>query len=108
MSSSTLLFTSPTSNVESGWAVDQAILSEEERVVVMRFGHDWDPDCIKQDEVLFAVAEKVKNMAAIYVVDITEVNDFNKMYEFHIETSSECQNRRLRPLNGGFTPQNNN
>jgi len=27
--------------------VDQAILSEEERVVVIRFGHDWDPACMK-------------------------------------------------------------
>lgn len=26
-----------------GWQVDQAILSEEDRVVVIRFGHDWDP-----------------------------------------------------------------
>jgi len=25
----------------AGWHVDQAILSEEDRVVVLRFGHDW-------------------------------------------------------------------
>ena len=30
-------------HLDSGYAVDQAILSEEERVVVLRFGHDWDP-----------------------------------------------------------------
>ena len=30
-------------HLDSGFAVDQAILSEEERVVVLRFGHDWDP-----------------------------------------------------------------
>ncbi|GAM16867.1 hypothetical protein SAMD00019534_000420 [Acytostelium subglobosum LB1] len=70
-------------HLKSGWAVDQSIVTEEERVVVIRFGHDWDPDCIKQDEILFAVAEKVKNFAAIYVVDITEVPDFNKMYELY-------------------------
>ncbi|EFA83054.1 thioredoxin-like U5 small nuclear ribonucleoprotein [Heterostelium album PN500] len=70
-------------HLKSGWAVDQAIVMEEDRVVIMRFGHDWDPDCIKQDETLFAIAEKVKNMAVIYVVDITEVNDFNKMYELY-------------------------
>ncbi len=29
-------------HLHSGWAVDQAILSEEERVVVIRFGHDYD------------------------------------------------------------------
>jgi hypothetical protein len=28
-------------HLRSGWAVDQAILNEEDRVVVIRFGHDW-------------------------------------------------------------------
>jgi DIM1 family U5 snRNP protein len=30
-------------HLKSGWEVDQAILNEEERLVVVRFGHDWDP-----------------------------------------------------------------
>ena len=29
-------------HLNSGWEVDQAILSEEERLVIIRFGHDWD------------------------------------------------------------------
>jgi len=37
----------------TGWHVDQAIMSEEERLVIIRFGRDWDPDCMKQDEVLY-------------------------------------------------------
>jgi Mitosis protein DIM1 len=39
-------------HLTSGWAVDQAILNEEERVVVVRFGHDYDPICMQMDEVL--------------------------------------------------------
>jgi len=35
------------------------------------------------DETLFGVAEKVKNMCVIYLVDIDEVPDFNKMYELY-------------------------
>lgn len=84
-------------HLHNGWQVDQAILSEEDRVVVswwcfimykyflfnifqvIRFGHDWDPSCMKMDEVLYNIAEKVKNFAVIYLVDITEVPDFNKM-----------------------------
>ena len=31
--------------------VDQAILREEDRVVIMRFGHDWDETCMRMDEV---------------------------------------------------------
>lgn len=38
-------------HLRSGYAVDQAILSEEGRVVVLRFGHDWDATCMEMDEV---------------------------------------------------------
>jgi DIM1 family U5 snRNP protein len=38
-------------HLHNGWQVDQAILSEEDRVVIIRFGHDWDPSCMKMDEV---------------------------------------------------------
>jgi DIM1 family U5 snRNP protein len=34
-------------HLRTGYAVDQAILSEEDRVVVIRFGHDWDPVCMQ-------------------------------------------------------------
>jgi len=40
---------------------------------------------MKMDEVLYNIAEKVKNFAVIYLVDITKVPDFNKMYiEYHL------------------------
>ncbi len=70
-------------HLENGWEVDQAILSEEDRVVVIRFGHDYDPQCMQMDEVLYSVAEDVKNFAVIYLVDITKVPDFNNMYELY-------------------------
>ena len=99
-------------HLHSGYAVDQAILSvrglpislhpsllsrhvplssfslplpvqEEARVVVLRFGHDWDETCMQMDEVLSSVAEKMKNFAVVYLVDISEVPDFNAMYELY-------------------------
>lgn len=70
-------------HLDSGWAVDQAIVTEENRVVVIRFGRDHDPDCMLQDEILAKIAEDVKNFAVIYVVDITDVPDFNAMYELY-------------------------
>ncbi|KTW26123.1 hypothetical protein T552_03017 [Pneumocystis carinii B80] len=63
--------------------VDQAILSEEERLVVIRFGRDGDEECMRQDEVLYKIAEKVVNFAVIYLVDIDEVPDFKQMYELY-------------------------
>ena len=94
----------------SGWHVDQAIMSEEERLVIIRFGRDWDPDCMRQDEVLYrtyhtlhffcvpmrssillctantqpsGIADRVKNFAVIYVCDLDQVPDFNQMYELY-------------------------
>ncbi len=111
-------------HLKSGWHVDQAILTEEERVVVLRFGRDADDTCMRMDEVrvvfllgilpiggvlhgtspsrpptlpfpkltshvpplpqtLASVADKVKNFAVLYLVDIDEVPDFNTMYELY-------------------------
>jgi DIM1 family U5 snRNP protein len=70
-------------HLTSGWAVDQAILSEEARLVCLRFGHDYDPVCMQMDEVLYSIAELVKNYCVIYLVDTTEVPDFNTMYELY-------------------------
>jgi len=70
-------------HLTSGWAVDQAIVSEQDRVVVVRFGSDADPDCMLQDEILAKIAEPVRNFAVIYLVDIQEVPDFNAMYELY-------------------------
>ena len=38
-------------HLTTGWAVDQSILSEEARIVCIRFGHDYDPVCMQMDEV---------------------------------------------------------
>ena len=66
-------------HLPSGWHVDEAIKSEEDRVVVIRFGHDWDPQCMTMDETLYSVSDLVQNFAVIYLCDITLVPDFNKV-----------------------------
>ena len=38
-------------HLRNGWAVDQAILSEEDRVVVIRCGPDADDTCMRRDAV---------------------------------------------------------
>ena len=38
---------------------------------------------MRMDETLYKIANKVKNFAVIYLVDISEVPDFNKMYELY-------------------------
>ncbi|CCE83289.1 Piso0_003862 [Millerozyma farinosa CBS 7064] len=70
-------------HLHTGWHVDQAILSEDDRLVVIRFGRDYERECMIMDELLFGIAEKVKNFATIYLCDIDEVPDFNTMYELY-------------------------
>ncbi len=66
-------------HLPSGWHVDEAIKSEEDRVVVIRFGHDWDDQCMVMDNTLYEISEKVQNYAVIYLCDIADVPDFNKV-----------------------------
>lgn len=80
-------------HLPSGWHVDQAIVSEEDRVVVIRFGDASDKDCMVMDETLYNVSEKVQNFAVIYLCDITEVPDFNKVCLFHL-----LEQRRMTEL----------
>lgn len=50
----------------NGWQVDQAILSEEDRVVIIRFGHDWDPTCMVMDETLYKVKQIIYELASFF------------------------------------------
>ena len=59
-------------------------------MVLIRFGHDWDPTCMMMDETLFSMAEKVKNFCVIYLVDISEVPDFNKVNIVHFSPNNIC------------------
>eukprot|EP00388_Colpodella_angusta_P007359 GDKJ01020889.1.p1 GENE.GDKJ01020889.1~~GDKJ01020889.1.p1 ORF type:complete len:143 (+),score=29.41 GDKJ01020889.1:34-462(+) len=68
-------------HLHTGYAVDQACVLEENRVVILRFGRDDDRECMQMDEVLYKISEEIKEFAAIYLVDIDEVSDFNQMYE---------------------------
>ena len=68
-------------HLHTGLDVDQAIVWEKNKIVIIRFGHDNDPMCMKMDDMLASCAELLKKFAIIYVVDITEVPYYNEMYE---------------------------
>lgn len=50
---------------------------------------------MKMDEILYQIAEKVKNFAVIYLVDITQVPDFNKMQVNHHSNHPTSANSSL-------------
>ncbi|GME66676.1 unnamed protein product [[Candida] boidinii] len=70
-------------HLNTGWHVDQAILSEDDRLVIIRFGRDDDKECMLMDELLNKIAIKVSQFAVIYLCDIDKVPDFNEMYELY-------------------------
>lgn len=56
--------------------------------ILLLLSTDHNPTCMLQDEVLCSIAEKVKNFAVIYCVDIDEVKDFSSMYELYDECTT--------------------
>ena len=70
-------------HLQNAWQVDKAILSEEERLVVIRFGHDDDPAVQQMDSILLAIAPLVINYATVYLLDTRRVPDFDAMYELY-------------------------
>ena len=82
--------------------MDQAILTEEERVVVIRFGHDWDPTCMVVDEVLYGIAEKIKNFAVIYLVFRSFMRPFHvsKLGGYYRSTGFYQNVRAVRSMHG--------
>ncbi|OZJ05457.1 hypothetical protein BZG36_01645 [Bifiguratus adelaidae] len=59
-------------------SASQAIQAKKDRVVVIRFRHDYTAECMKMDETPYGIGEGPG-------MDITEVPDFNKMYELYDE-----------------------
>lgn len=78
-------------HLHSAWDVDRFIVLEEEKVIAIRFSAHEVPvpgqlqlnmDTELMDATLVKVAPKLRNFCTIYAVDITEVPQFNTMYDF--------------------------
>eukprot|EP00927_Polykrikos_kofoidii_P085437 TRINITY_DN9297_c0_g1_i1.p1 TRINITY_DN9297_c0_g1~~TRINITY_DN9297_c0_g1_i1.p1 ORF type:complete len:143 (+),score=19.77 TRINITY_DN9297_c0_g1_i1:264-692(+) len=70
-------------HLHSAWAVEQAVTTEEAKVVLLRFGHDYDPECLITDEALLGASSAVESFCKTYLVDIKEVPDFTHQYELY-------------------------
>ncbi len=94
-------------HLHSAWELDQAIALEESRLVVVRFGTDWDPKCMRMDEMLAKIEYDVSNFAVIYLVDITEVKDFVQLYELYDPLTVMFFHRKKRMMIDLGTGNNN-
>eukprot|EP00929_Paragymnodinium_shiwhaense_P014585 TRINITY_DN122505_c0_g1_i1.p1 TRINITY_DN122505_c0_g1~~TRINITY_DN122505_c0_g1_i1.p1 ORF type:complete len:158 (+),score=31.25 TRINITY_DN122505_c0_g1_i1:47-475(+) len=71
------------SHLHSAWAVEKAVTEEESKVVLLRFGYDYDPACMETDELLVAASKQVETICEMHLVDIKEVPDFTSQYELY-------------------------
>lgn len=62
-------------HLDSGWHVDQAIVTEHKRLVVIRFGNDNLREAMLMKDLLLSISEKISNFVLIYLVDIEKVPD---------------------------------
>ncbi|KAG0362443.1 thioredoxin-like protein 4A-like protein [Gamsiella multidivaricata] len=70
----------PLLHLKTARQVDQAIRSEYDRLVIIRFGNNSDPLCTQVDELFGSVSGKIQSLAIVYKVDITQLTDFNRLY----------------------------
>eukprot|EP00933_Yihiella_yeosuensis_P022118 TRINITY_DN17416_c0_g1_i1.p1 TRINITY_DN17416_c0_g1~~TRINITY_DN17416_c0_g1_i1.p1 ORF type:complete len:150 (+),score=21.18 TRINITY_DN17416_c0_g1_i1:22-450(+) len=70
-------------HLHSAWAVEKEVTEEKPQVVLLRFGHDYDPECKLVDEVLLDAQDAIKDRCSIFLVDISEVPDFSQQFELY-------------------------
>lgn len=67
--------------------------------VVIRFGRDHDPDCMRQDEVLYKIADRVKSKSRPFTAESTFLKVESQPFEVKSrlsDISDENPCRRLR------------
>ena len=63
--------------------VDETLLSETDRAIVIRFGRAGDPLCQQADAQLREAADELVLVMHAFTVDLDAVPDFTAMYELH-------------------------
>lgn len=83
--------------------VDEALLAERHRAVLIHFRRACDPISAATDVVLHEVAHELRLHCALYVVDVDSVRDFNAVHELYDPSTLMCfyRNRPL-PIDVGF------
>lgn len=84
--------------------VDETLLSETDRAIVIRFGRAADPLCQQADAQLVEAADELVLEMHAFTVELDAVPDFTAMYELHARQHghqtpalARCQTARLPP-----------
>eukprot|EP01012_Entosiphon_sulcatum_P026430 TRINITY_DN3187_c0_g1_i1.p2 TRINITY_DN3187_c0_g1~~TRINITY_DN3187_c0_g1_i1.p2 ORF type:complete len:145 (-),score=41.31 TRINITY_DN3187_c0_g1_i1:404-838(-) len=61
--------------LHNGLALEQALGSDNERLVVLRYGSSWDPACMQMDELLVQLYDRVRPHVCVFVMDASDAPD---------------------------------
>ena len=87
----------------SAAVVEETLLRETERGIVLRFGRAADPLTRRADAQLRGVAQRSDELLEIFTVDLDEIAEFTATYELHDPFSILCFWRgRVLQLDTGF------
>jgi len=64
-------------------AVDETILSDDPRIIVMRFGSKSDAMCKHQDATIMRVAPRLQAKAVFYLVDTVSTPELVQQYDLY-------------------------
>eukprot|EP00929_Paragymnodinium_shiwhaense_P002992 TRINITY_DN103351_c0_g1_i1.p1 TRINITY_DN103351_c0_g1~~TRINITY_DN103351_c0_g1_i1.p1 ORF type:complete len:145 (+),score=40.56 TRINITY_DN103351_c0_g1_i1:70-504(+) len=68
--------------LHSAYSLEQAVVNEQAKVVCLRIAStDFDPQCLKLDEVLATSLSTVQTHCAIYAVDVREVPECAQQFQ---------------------------
>mmetsp|Transcript_33242 Transcript_33242/g.74084 ORF Transcript_33242/g.74084 Transcript_33242/m.74084 type:complete len:143 (+) Transcript_33242:16-444(+) len=70
-------------HLHTAWEVEEAVASEDKKVVCLRLGHDYDPECVLLDDLLLDAYPDIEPLCKIYLLDIQEVPEFTQQYELY-------------------------
>eukprot|EP00927_Polykrikos_kofoidii_P077861 TRINITY_DN74765_c0_g1_i1.p1 TRINITY_DN74765_c0_g1~~TRINITY_DN74765_c0_g1_i1.p1 ORF type:complete len:143 (+),score=30.84 TRINITY_DN74765_c0_g1_i1:68-496(+) len=59
--------------LHSAFEVEQAVVSEQSKVVCLRIGQEFDPECMQMDQALAKILGTVESACSVYAVDSREV-----------------------------------
>lgn len=83
--------------ITSATVLDETLLAETDRAIVIRFGRRHDPLTQQADEQLARAAAELEDILHAFTVDLDDVQDFTVMYQLADPVSVMCFYRN-KPL----------
>mmetsp|Transcript_14556 Transcript_14556/g.31892 ORF Transcript_14556/g.31892 Transcript_14556/m.31892 type:complete len:144 (+) Transcript_14556:64-495(+) len=72
----------PLPRLHNAYDIEQAVIRDPAKVTCLRFGQDYDQECMKMDEVLFNASRAVEGACSIFAVNTREACQGSDQFQF--------------------------